>query len=63
MSNLWDILKDKLMSRDSLYNEYSNLRTVLKGLSPKLELYQKIKAQMKELEKLIDGDEAKIRKY
>lgn len=45
------------MSRDSLYHEYSNLKAVLRGLSPKLELYDRIKKQIEELEKLIDGEE------
>jgi hypothetical protein len=50
------------MSRDSLYHEYSNLKVVVKGISPKLAIYAELKKRLDELERLIDGEEEEFNK-
>lgn len=50
------------MSRDSLYIEYNNLKKDLDGLSPKLELYQKIKSKMDAISEQLGNQTGKILK-
>ena len=42
-------------TKDSLFIQYNELEKQLKGISPKLSTYQKIKKQMEEIEKVLNN--------